>query len=109
MFGPGDPAAQVLQASRAMFVAGCCFDELPPAVIMEAVRSHRSAGGAVFFDPGPRSLTFRDPDRQTALHALLDSTDVVLMTQVSAGNCSACCLVQLDCTSFAGRLPDTEL
>ena len=66
-----------------MFVAGCCFDELPPAVIMEAVHSHRSSGGAVFFDPGPRSLTFRDPDRKKALHALLDSTDVVLMTQVS--------------------------
>lgn len=82
-------AAQVLQASRAMFVAGCCFDELPPAVIMEAVHSHRSTGGAVFFDPGPRSLTFRDPDRKKALHALLDSTDVVLMTQVSFGGCPA--------------------
>jgi sugar/nucleoside kinase (ribokinase family) len=66
-----------------MFVAGCCFDELPPAVIMEAVHSHRSSGGAVFFDPGPRSLTFRDPARKKALHAVLDSTDVVLMTQVS--------------------------
>ena len=77
-----------------MFVAGCCFDELPPAVIMEAVHSHRSAGGAVFFDPGPRSLTFRNPDRKRALHALLDSTDVVLMTQVRAGGCSACRLAQ---------------
>ncbi len=72
-----------------MFVAGCCFDELPPAVIMEAVHSHRSTGGAVFFDPGPRSLTFRDPERKKALHALLDSTDVVLMTEVSVGTCSA--------------------
>ena len=73
-----------------MFVAGCCFDELPPAVIMEAVHSHRSTGGAVFFDPGPRSLTFRDPERKKALHALLDSTDVVLMTEVSDVTCSAC-------------------
>ncbi len=86
---------QVLQASRAMFVAGCCFDELPPAVIMEAVHSHRSTGGAVFFDPGPRSLTFRDPERKTALHALLDSTDVVLMTQVCTGGCSACRLTEI--------------
>ena len=72
----------MLQNSRGMFVAGCCFDELPPAVIMEAVRSHRSTGGAVFFDPGPRSLTFRDPERRKALNVLLDGTDVVLMTQV---------------------------
>lgn len=63
-------------------MAGCCFDELPPAVIMEAVTSHRSTGGAVFFDPGPRSLTFRDPERRKALNVLLDGTDVVLMTQV---------------------------
>ena len=77
-------AAQVLQNSRALFVAGCCFDELPPAVIMEGVHSHRAAGGAVFFDPGPRSMTFRDSQRRTALDTLLDSTDVVLMTQVSS-------------------------
>ena len=75
-------AAQVLQDSAALFVAGCCFDELPPAVIMEGVRSHRATGGAVFFDPGPRSMTFRDLHRRKALHTLLDSTDVVLMTQV---------------------------
>ena len=65
-------------------MAGCCFDELPPNVIMEAVMSARSAGAAIFFDPGPRSWTFREPERRRALNELLDSTDVVLMTEVVA-------------------------
>ena len=65
-------------------MAGCCFDELPPNVIMEAVMSARSAGAAIFFDPGPRSWTFREPERRRALNELLDSTDVVLMTEVLA-------------------------
>ena len=49
---------------------------------MEAVTSARSAGAAIFFDPGPRSWTFREPERRRALDELLDSTDVVLMTEV---------------------------
>ncbi len=73
---------QVLRDARGLFVAGCCFDELPPSVIMEAVTSARSAGAAIFFDPGPRSWTFREPERRRALNELLDSTDVVLMTEV---------------------------
>ncbi|EIE24898.1 Ribokinase-like protein, partial [Coccomyxa subellipsoidea C-169] len=75
---------QVLRDARGLFVAGCCFDELPPAVIMEAVKSARSAGSAIFFDPGPRSWTFREPERRRALDELLDSTDVVLMTEEEA-------------------------
>lgn len=65
-----------------LFVAGCCFDELPPSVIMDAVAATRSGGGGIFFDPGPRSWTFREPCRRKALGELLDLTDVVLMTQV---------------------------
>ena len=75
---------QVLRDARGLFVAGCCFDELPPSVIMEAVTSARSAGAAIFFDPGPRSWTFREPERRGALNDLLDSTDVMLMTEVLA-------------------------
>ncbi|BDA49261.1 probable 5-dehydro-2-deoxygluconokinase [Coccomyxa sp. Obi] len=75
---------QVLRDARGLFVAGCCFDELPPSVIMEAVSSARSAGAAIFFDPGPRSWTFREPERRRALNELLDSTDVVLMTEEEA-------------------------
>ncbi len=80
----------MLRDARGVFVAGCCFDELPPSVIMEAVTSARSAGAAIFFDPGPRSWTFREPQRRRALDDLLDSTDVVLMTEVPS-LCSCCC------------------
>ena len=76
-----------MRDARGLFVAGCCFDELPPAVIMEAVASARSAGAAIFFDPGPRSWTFREPERRRALDDLLDSTDVVLMTEVCVRYC----------------------
>jgi sugar/nucleoside kinase (ribokinase family) len=65
-------------------VAGCFLDELPPNVIMEAVMSARSAGAATFLDPGPRSWTLRKLERRRALSELLDSTDVVLMTEVVA-------------------------
>lgn len=84
---------QVLRDARGLFVAGCCFDELPAGVIMEAVASARSAGAAVFFDPGPRSWTFREPERARALGELLDSTDVVLMTEVCC--CCGCCCPRL--------------
>ena len=41
----------MLGDTRGLFVGGCAFDELPPAVIMEAVHAVRAGGGAVFFDP----------------------------------------------------------
>lgn len=80
-----DPdVAQVLQNTRSLLINGFLFDELAPAVIMAAVAEARAAGAAVFFDPGPRSWTLTQGARRAALDALLDATDVVLMTQASA-------------------------
>ncbi len=76
--------AQMLGDTRGLFVGGCAFDELPPGVIVEAAAAVRARGGAVFFDPGPRAWTFAEPGRRRALDALLDATDVVLMTQVGS-------------------------
>ena len=104
----GSLGIQVLRDARGVFVAGCCFDELPPSVIMEAVTSARSAGAAIFFDPGPRSWTFREPQRRRALDELLDSTDVVLMTEVCLNSCSCCCsslLKRVPVSSRSGDVP----
>ena len=72
---------QALRSTRALVINGFLFDELAPDVIMAAVATARNAGAAVFFDPGPRSWTLRHGARRAALDALLDATDVVLMTQ----------------------------
>ena len=40
-----------------MFLNGFVFDELPAEVVLDTVNTARSAGAAVFFDPGPRSVT----------------------------------------------------
>ena len=62
---------------------GFIFDELPGHVVLSAVDSAHKRGAATFFDPGPRAWTLHQGDRKTALNALLDRSDVVLMTQVS--------------------------
>ena len=74
----------MLRNTRGLLINGFLFDELAPAVIMAAVAEARAAGAAVFFDPGPRSWTLTRGARRAALDALLDATDVVLMTQASA-------------------------
>ena len=73
-------AAALLEQTRALFVNGFVFDELPAAAVVAAARQARAAGAAVFFDPGPRAWTFQEGERRAALGALLDLTDVVLMT-----------------------------
>ena len=73
---------QALQSTHALFVNGFIFDELPGSVVMSAVACARKTGAATFFDPGPRAWTLRQGERKKAMDALLDASDVVLMTQV---------------------------
>ena len=82
--------AQVLRNTRSLLINGFLFDELAPAVIMAAVAEACAAGAAVFFDPGPRSWTLTQGARRAALDALLDASDVVLMTQASASALRRC-------------------
>ena len=63
---------------------GFCFDELSPEAVLSAARTAAAAGAAVFFDPGPRSWTFAEGERQAALAAMLDAADVVCMTEEEA-------------------------
>ena len=79
---------QMLRDTAALFVNGFIFDELPGRVVMAAVDAARRAGAATFFDPGPRCWTLLKGDRKQALSALLDASDVVLMTQVRV--CASC-------------------
>ena len=73
---------QTLRSTHALFVNGFIFDELPGSVVMSAVACARKAGAATFFDPGPRAWTLGQGERKKAMDALLDASDVVLMTQV---------------------------
>ncbi len=90
------PLAQTLQSTHALFVNGFIFDELPGSVVMSAVACARKAGAATFFDPGPRAWTLRQGERKKAMDALLDASDVVLMTQVIP---SPCCLKGAYCSA----------
>ena len=79
----GSALLQMLRSTEALFVNGFIFDELPGPVVMSAVDAARKAGAATFFDPGPRAWTLRQGGRKQALDALLDASDVVLMTQAN--------------------------
>lgn len=59
-------------------------------MVMAAVKVARQAGAATFFDPGPRAWTLRVGERKKAMDALLDASDVVLMTQVTRRHPIAC-------------------
>ena len=75
----------VLDSTAALFINGFVFDEIPAGIVLQAAKRARDAGAAVFFDPGPRSWTFHDNGpRASALSAILDVSDVVLMTEEEA-------------------------
>ena len=74
---------QVLSRTKALFVNGFIFDEIPGRIVLSAVDSARKSGAATFFDPGPRAWTLHQGERKNMLNALLDLSDVVLMTQVA--------------------------
>jgi sugar/nucleoside kinase (ribokinase family) len=76
--------AAVLDDTAALFINGFVFDEVPAEVVLAAAARARAAGAAVFFDPGPRAWTFGEGARAAALAAILDASDVVLMTEEEA-------------------------
>ncbi|GAB4820018.1 hypothetical protein N2152v2_007064 [Parachlorella kessleri] len=75
---------QVLEDTEALFINGYILDEIPASVVVAAAQQAQSAGAAVFFDPGPRAWTFQQGERRAALDAILNVSDVVLMTQEEA-------------------------
>ncbi|KAL4514183.1 hypothetical protein Ndes2437B_g04164 [Nannochloris sp. 'desiccata'] len=76
---------RVLDSTAALFVNGFVFDEVPSHIVIAAAQRAQQGGAAVFFDPGPRSWTFNDNGaRKAALNAILDVSDVVLMTEEEA-------------------------
>jgi sugar/nucleoside kinase (ribokinase family) len=77
-------AAAALDGAAALFVNGFVFDELPAEAVLAAAARARARGAAVFFDPGPRAWTFSSGPRAAALAAMLDASDVVLMTEEEA-------------------------
>jgi sugar/nucleoside kinase (ribokinase family) len=82
---------RVLDSTAALFVNGFVFDEVPSHVVIAAAQRAQQGGAAVFFDPGPRSWTFHDNGpRKAALDAILDVSDVVLMTEEEAEAVTGC-------------------
>lgn len=79
-----------LESTAALFINGFVFDEVPCDVVLAAARCARNAGAAVFFDPGPRAWTFNEDPRKSALHSMLDLSDVVLMTLEEAEAVTGC-------------------
>ena len=77
----GSEVKEKLRKSKALFLNGFAFDELPPNDVVEAADIIHKHDGAVFFDPGPRAFTFHETDlRKKALISLIKRTDVVLAT-----------------------------
>jgi len=82
---------RVLDSTAALFVNGFVFDEVPSHIVTAAAQRAQQGGAAVFFDPGPRSWTFNDNGaRKAALNAILDLSDVVLMTEEEAEAVTGC-------------------
>jgi sugar/nucleoside kinase (ribokinase family) len=73
-----------LRSTRALYLNGFVFDELPLQLVRALCRAAADAGAAVVFDPGPRAHTMREGERRAALDAVLDLSDVVLMTEEEA-------------------------
>ena len=85
-------ALDILRSTRAVFVNGFAFDELPAGTVLAALEAARAAGALVFFDPGPRvAAMLSSPSssdalgpRAALLEAALDAADVVLLTEEEA-------------------------
>lgn len=71
-----------IKQSKILVVNGYGFDELPPGLIVSALKYAVDVGTCVFFDPGPRgkSLSMGTTEEQLALSELLKMSDVLLLT-----------------------------
>lgn len=81
---------KMVSDSRALMLNGFVLDELPGPLVVKAAVATRDGGGAVFFDPGPRSWTLLEGERRASLDAILNVADVVLMTQEEAEALTGC-------------------
>lgn len=45
---------QALQDTRAIYLNGCLFDELPSDMVLSALLQAKNSGAVICFDPGPR-------------------------------------------------------
>ena len=45
---------QVLTDTRAIYLNGCLFDELPSDMVLSALLQAKNSGAVICFDPGPR-------------------------------------------------------
>lgn len=98
---------RVLDSTAALFINGFVFDEMPARVVLGAAQRAQRAGAAVFFDPGPRAWTFSEGPRRQALDALLDTCDVVLMTEEEAEAVTGCSSAE-DAARFILDRPGTR-
>lgn len=78
------PAWQALQDTRAIYLNGCLFDELPSDLVLSVLLQAKSNGAVICFDPGPRSWVLSSGSRRPTLDALLDLSDIVVMTEEEA-------------------------
>lgn len=93
----------VLRDTAALFINGFVFDELPAEMVLAAAEQAHRAGAAVFFDPGPRAWTFSQGDRKAVLEAILDASDVVLMTEDEAAAVTGCANGEAAARAVLGR------
>ncbi|KAL0045494.1 hypothetical protein WJX82_008274 [Trebouxia sp. C0006] len=78
------PAWQALQDTRAVYLNGCLFDELPSDMVLSVLLQAKNNGAVICFDPGPRSWVLSSGSRRQTLDALLDLSDIVVMTEEEA-------------------------
>ncbi|KAL0034032.1 hypothetical protein WJX79_004388 [Trebouxia sp. C0005] len=78
------PAWQALQDTQAVYLNGCLFDELPSDMVLSVLLQAKSNGAVICFDPGPRSWVLSSGSRRPTLDALLDLSDIVVMTEEEA-------------------------
>lgn len=78
------PAQQALHDTRAVYLNGCLFDELPSDMVLSALLHAKNNGAVICFDPGPRSWVLSSGARRATLDALLDLSDIVVMTEEEA-------------------------
>jgi hypothetical protein len=57
---PIPPAVQLIKGTRAVFMNGFVFDELPLDMVVSAINLAHSMGAAIFFDPGIPALNSCD-------------------------------------------------
>ena len=48
------PRLQALQDTRAIYLNGCLFDELPSDMVLSVLLQAKNNGAVICFDPGPR-------------------------------------------------------